>query len=288
MVVILDSGFCVLRAIIELKKRGVFASALIKKRRFWPKYIDGDAIDLHFKDKDIGKSDSLPGKMHDIPFHIFGMKEPDYVMKLMSTYGTNELQTDHQTQRIYVNSEKKTITTRFCYPEVISNYFKYRHAVDDHNAKRHSPICLLYVWATKYWPHRPFSFILSISEVNTNLADAFFIRNAAPRPQLEFRKLLAKDLINNEYLAQEQSKLELRRSKRMSTVNSHSLVSLPPAKKFRGAKIVKAASRYPQVMCSGGHRKVRTYCVCSPGIIRCEQCFVLHCLEADNSGSDSD
>jgi hypothetical protein len=30
--VILDSGFCVLKAIIELKKKGVFASALIKKR----------------------------------------------------------------------------------------------------------------------------------------------------------------------------------------------------------------------------------------------------------------
>ena len=29
--VILDSGFCVLKAIIELRKRGVFASALIKK-----------------------------------------------------------------------------------------------------------------------------------------------------------------------------------------------------------------------------------------------------------------
>ena len=30
-VVILDSGFCFLKAIIELKKKGVFASALIKK-----------------------------------------------------------------------------------------------------------------------------------------------------------------------------------------------------------------------------------------------------------------
>ena len=31
-VVILDSGFCVLKVIIELRKKGVFASALIKKR----------------------------------------------------------------------------------------------------------------------------------------------------------------------------------------------------------------------------------------------------------------
>ena len=71
--------------IIELKKRGVFASALIKKRQYWPKYVAGDKIDKHFEDKEIGHVDSLPGKMHDVPFHIIGMKEPDYFMKLMST-----------------------------------------------------------------------------------------------------------------------------------------------------------------------------------------------------------
>ena len=109
MIVILDSGFCVSRAIIELKKRGVFASALIKKRRYWPKYVDGDEIDKHFENKAISHADSLPGKMHDIPFHIFGMKEPDYVMKLMSTYGTNELQAGHPTQRVYIDSEKKNM-----------------------------------------------------------------------------------------------------------------------------------------------------------------------------------
>ena len=39
MVVILNSGFCVLRAIIELKKRGVFASALIKKGGIGPSML---------------------------------------------------------------------------------------------------------------------------------------------------------------------------------------------------------------------------------------------------------
>ena len=106
LVVILDSGFCVLRPIIELKKRGVFASALIKKRKYWPKYVYGNAINTHFTDKAVGTTDSLLGKMHDIPFHIYAMKEPDYVMKLMSTYGTNELQADHSTKRIYKDSEK--------------------------------------------------------------------------------------------------------------------------------------------------------------------------------------
>ena len=43
-VVISDSSFCVMEGILELRKRGVFAAALIKKRRDWPKYIKGDEI----------------------------------------------------------------------------------------------------------------------------------------------------------------------------------------------------------------------------------------------------
>jgi hypothetical protein len=34
IVVILDSGFCVLQVIIELKKKGIFLSAMIKKRMY--------------------------------------------------------------------------------------------------------------------------------------------------------------------------------------------------------------------------------------------------------------
>ena len=40
-VFVLDSGFCVLQALVELKKCGVYAHALIKKRRYWPKYVLG-------------------------------------------------------------------------------------------------------------------------------------------------------------------------------------------------------------------------------------------------------
>ena len=39
--VVLDSGFCVLQGLVELKKLGVFAHALIKKCRYWPKHVKG-------------------------------------------------------------------------------------------------------------------------------------------------------------------------------------------------------------------------------------------------------
>lgn len=62
-VVILDSGFCVLEALIELRKRGVFSSAVVKKRRYWPKWVPGEAIKEKMADTQIGDVDSLKGML---------------------------------------------------------------------------------------------------------------------------------------------------------------------------------------------------------------------------------
>ena len=58
------------------------------KRWYWPKYIDGEAIIQHFQDKEVGATDALPGVLDDVPIHVHCMKEPDYIMMLMSSYGT--------------------------------------------------------------------------------------------------------------------------------------------------------------------------------------------------------
>ena len=85
---VLDSGFCVLQALVEIKKCGVYAHALIKKRQYWPKYVPGEAIKEHFRDKEVGSVDALKGQLDGVPFHLYAMKEPDYTMMIMSTYGT--------------------------------------------------------------------------------------------------------------------------------------------------------------------------------------------------------
>jgi hypothetical protein len=53
-VVIMDSGFYVLIGLVKLDSVGVYASADINKRRYWPKFIDGAAINSHFDLKEIG------------------------------------------------------------------------------------------------------------------------------------------------------------------------------------------------------------------------------------------
>ena len=71
--IVLDSGFCVLSALIALKKVGVFAGALIKKRRSWPLHCRGDAIDTHFNGLDVVlvDVDAVRGKLEGKDYNIF-------------------------------------------------------------------------------------------------------------------------------------------------------------------------------------------------------------------------
>ena len=57
--VVLDSGFCVLQGLVELKKLGVFAHALFKKCQYWPKHVKGDDIIQHFANEEVGSADAL-------------------------------------------------------------------------------------------------------------------------------------------------------------------------------------------------------------------------------------
>jgi hypothetical protein len=41
---VLDSGFCILKALVQLRKVGMFACAVIKKCQFWLMFVPGEAI----------------------------------------------------------------------------------------------------------------------------------------------------------------------------------------------------------------------------------------------------
>ena len=69
--------------------------------------MKGDEIVGHFKDKQVGFADALPGMLDGIPVYIFGMKEPDYTMMLMATYGTLGRKGDEKTRTYTVKGTKK-------------------------------------------------------------------------------------------------------------------------------------------------------------------------------------
>ena len=187
--VVLDSGFCVLQAIIEFKKVGVFACAVIKKRRYWPKFIPGDSINTRMEGKPIGSVDCLRGILNNEPYNVFCMKEPDYVVKFMSTHGS----------LTYYPGEKENVRVvgdkiyKFKYAKPFSDHYKYRHMVDDHNNLRHSSPSLEDIWTTHRWTNRVFAFLLAITEVNLYLWLCYTIWNnqSNPTPTLhQFRKNL--------------------------------------------------------------------------------------------------
>ena len=75
-VVMMDSGFCVTKGLVQLRKKGVFGATLIKKHRYWPENIKSDAIDAHFDSKELGNIDAVKQVEDGVDYHLFCMKEP--------------------------------------------------------------------------------------------------------------------------------------------------------------------------------------------------------------------
>ena len=95
------------------------------------------------------------------------------------------------------------MTKTFKYPEVVHNHFQNCNSVDDHNAKRHSPISTEVAWATKWWPNHVFAILFAITEVNCFLSESHFTSRKHDS-MMDYRKELANVLIENQYLVQEE------------------------------------------------------------------------------------
>ena len=283
-VVILDSGFCVLQALVELKKMGVYASALVKKRRYWPKNVPGEQIKIDFEAVDVGVTKRKPAVLDGERIDLFCMKEPDYVMTMMSTYGTVSSLPDQKESVRDVDGEVK----RFKYNVVVGNHYNYRDAVDAHNSKRHDcgtkhGLSIEETWKTTRWACRVFAFVLSVAEVNAYLAMVYFGDYSGS--QWEFRKKLAYELIHNPYDTDGEAVEENTRCILRSD-NEHKLMTAPIFSKFEDGGWKEVYNQaYQQHMCMTFRckKRTRTVCTCSKHIWRCNKCFVEHCINCNSS-----
>ena len=130
--------------------------------------------------KNLGETESYVQEIDGVRFFVHCCRDADYVTKIMSLHGTLEENEDHATWR-KIDGEWKT----FHYAEPFSRHNKGKHWVDDVNQRRHQPISLESVWATKWWPNRQFTFLLSVAEVNAGMARARVLKEPA-QPMLEF------------------------------------------------------------------------------------------------------
>ena len=81
----------------------------------------------------------------------------DYVMMMMSNYGSLRPNSDQEESLRIVDGNRIT----FSYNNVVGNHYKFRGAVDEHNAKRHDGgtnhgLSLEETWQTTRWACRVF------------------------------------------------------------------------------------------------------------------------------------
>ena len=85
--VIIDSVLCVFKGLIQLREKGIFTCAVIKKRRYWPSMVPVKDMGDHFGRVEMGETYAIQGTVDGDIYHLWGMKEPIYVMRMMATGG---------------------------------------------------------------------------------------------------------------------------------------------------------------------------------------------------------
>lgn len=151
----------------------------------------------------IGSVDCLRGELNNEPFNVYVMKEPEYTMKLMATYGSL---THYPNEKIQ-NRKLGDTNHQFQYSKPFSDHFKYRHIVDDHNNLRHSSPRFEDTWVTHRWPNRVFAFLLAVTGVNLFLwlrLKVWSKSNDGTRTLHQSRIQLAFALIDNKYIIRDE------------------------------------------------------------------------------------
>ena len=199
--------------------------------------------------------------------------------KIMSTHGMLDEIQDHKTWRKMEDGRWRS----FNYTEPFSRYSKAKHWVDDHNNRRHDPIGLEEVWGTKWWPMRQFTFLCGVAEVNACQSQARG-RRENPVPQLEFRRKLAEQLLNNTLDKPRELPPAVVAARRPGNTE-HKLMRRAvhegswnaSTKRFRHCSV-----KYVVLRCHGGcGKKIRTYCACDKSTPLCEACWARHRLERE-------
>ena len=108
-----------------------------------------------YVDLNVGDIQCWHEKLDAVQFYLDCMKELNYIMSLMSTYGATE-RFGEEKNCSWKEQDGVTKTAKFKYPEVVHNHYKYRHMFDDHNARRQAPISLEESWATCRWSNKVF------------------------------------------------------------------------------------------------------------------------------------
>ena len=121
----------------------------------------------------VGAIDAWVGTLDRVPFHVFYLIEPTYIMSLMWTYGTLTARGVKKTANFSKNNKNISKTNFYCL-EAAYDYSSNYDKIHAYNSIRMHPIALDEMWRTNRWPLRAFQFFLAITEVNIKLVSEYF------------------------------------------------------------------------------------------------------------------
>ena len=84
--------------------------------------------------------DSVKGSIRGKIYRIMDIKDPDYVMLMMTNYGKLDHLEGSDTHQRYKGAGGGLVTKQLNYREVFGNHFNYRHQFDNKSNRRYSPI----------------------------------------------------------------------------------------------------------------------------------------------------
>ena len=155
--------------------------------------------------------DALKGKLDGQTFYLYGMKEPDYVMKFLTMFGTENRMGKEQIQSMKVDGTTQKF--RFKYPEICYLHYQNRDAVDAHNGRRMFLIAIEEQWKMMRWSCCVFQVFLAVADVNCNFARHNLFKEELEE-QVNFQFNLAEELIHNSNIEKRDRKKSGRAAKK--------------------------------------------------------------------------
>ena len=113
--------------------------------------------------------------MNGVSYDIFCMNEPNYIMKITSTYDGLIVKDGKRESKRQYEKDGEMVQKVFQYFEPFSKNFDFRHCIDDHNNLRHQIPEIEASWTTHRWMCIAFAFILGVVEVNCFLVFNYFV-----------------------------------------------------------------------------------------------------------------
>jgi hypothetical protein len=278
-VVILDSGFGVIKSGLALLERGVYCTMYLKKKRYWPWGSFGDEVLRHMADKPVGSIVTRKGLYNDKVFYLEAFKEAQFTSITMNTWGRSLLMPEGRPRKRRVNGQLRDIF----YSTNLDHYYTGRHAVDDNNNIRQGSLSFETAWATKKWYIRQFAFIIALAETNACLAYNHFLKKKVTL--IEFRRQLANELVDLWMSSQREVQEPVCGPRMTRSMTTHVLVTKPPhSGVWRNGEWTKTKQMYQKSVCTGENcnRMTRTYCSCNKLKMLCAFCYASHYHQALN------